>query len=230
MINFSQIITERKSTLERDMKYRPLSELKENIQLNPKYFRLLDALIKMLKKDKYIKIEGDNIITLSKSVSKGKKFNDIHFEQEKKELESEYPDLKPHINLLFTCLKSYPQLLRGELDSMEVMFPGGSKELVSGIYRGDETTRYFNKTIAKIIGNYTRFRIIQDKNVKINILEIGAGTGGTSESVLKALEDKSNNISYSYTDISSSFTLDGKKKYGSKYPFSDFFILFIDYI
>lgn len=32
MINFSQIITERKNTLERDMKYRPLSELKENIR------------------------------------------------------------------------------------------------------------------------------------------------------------------------------------------------------
>ncbi len=32
MINFSQIITERKNTLKRDMKYRPLSELKENIR------------------------------------------------------------------------------------------------------------------------------------------------------------------------------------------------------
>ena len=32
MINFSQIITQRKSVLERDMKYRPLSELKENIR------------------------------------------------------------------------------------------------------------------------------------------------------------------------------------------------------
>ena len=32
MIEFSQIITQRKSVLERDMKYRPLSELKENIR------------------------------------------------------------------------------------------------------------------------------------------------------------------------------------------------------
>lgn len=32
MINFSQIITERKKVLERDMKYRPLSELKDNIR------------------------------------------------------------------------------------------------------------------------------------------------------------------------------------------------------
>lgn len=32
MIEFSQIITERKTILERDMKYRPLSELKENIR------------------------------------------------------------------------------------------------------------------------------------------------------------------------------------------------------
>ena len=32
MINFSQIITQRKNILERDMKYRPLSELKENIR------------------------------------------------------------------------------------------------------------------------------------------------------------------------------------------------------
>ncbi len=32
MIKFSQIITQRKNMLERDMKYRPLSELKENIR------------------------------------------------------------------------------------------------------------------------------------------------------------------------------------------------------
>lgn len=32
MIEFSQIISERKKTLQRDMKYRPLSELKENIR------------------------------------------------------------------------------------------------------------------------------------------------------------------------------------------------------
>ena len=32
MINFSQIITQRKKVLERDIKYRPLSELKENIR------------------------------------------------------------------------------------------------------------------------------------------------------------------------------------------------------
>ena len=32
MIEFSQIISERKKTLKRDMKYRPLSELKENIR------------------------------------------------------------------------------------------------------------------------------------------------------------------------------------------------------
>lgn len=32
MINFSQILTERKKMLEREMKYRPLSELKENIR------------------------------------------------------------------------------------------------------------------------------------------------------------------------------------------------------
>ena len=32
MINFSQIITQRKNVLKRDMKYRPLSELKENIR------------------------------------------------------------------------------------------------------------------------------------------------------------------------------------------------------
>ena len=32
MVDFSQIITERKKTLKRDMKYRPLSELKDNIR------------------------------------------------------------------------------------------------------------------------------------------------------------------------------------------------------
>ncbi|MCG8569832.1 MAG: SDR family NAD(P)-dependent oxidoreductase [Spirochaetes bacterium] len=205
-----------------------ISDLKKIINNNTKYFRLLVSIVSILEKSKFISLQDQIISTLPEAVLEYQKNNENYFEQEKERLELEYPGLKHHINLLYICLNSYPQVLTGEWDSMEVLFPGGSKELLAGIYRGDDITQFFNQTLARIIQKYIQLREEEHTSRQINILEIGAGTGGTSEIVLDAVAGYGDKLNYSYTDISMSFVLEGKKKFSSIYSFTKFFKLDIE--
>ncbi|WP_369751182.1 SDR family NAD(P)-dependent oxidoreductase [Brevibacillus sp. BC25] len=63
-------------------------------------------------------------------------------------------------------------------------------------------------------------RTEQDASARIRILEIGAGTGGTSAIVLPRLKPFQENIEeYCYTDLSQAFLLHAEKEYGAENPY-----------
>ncbi|MEM5672608.1 class I SAM-dependent methyltransferase [Bacillus cereus] len=72
------------------------------------------------------------------------------------------------------------------------------------------------------IKNYIQKRLDTSLSTHINILEVGAGTGGTSDFVLNHIQGFADNVTYYYTDISPSFTRYGEEKYSSTYPFATF--------
>jgi 3-oxoacyl-(acyl-carrier-protein) synthase/SAM-dependent methyltransferase/acyl carrier protein len=113
-----------------------------------------------------------------------------------------YPELKPHITLLEKCLTNLPKILNGEQDALSVLFPGGSFELVEPIYRNNPVADYYNIQVAETVLNYISEKIkLSDKTIRI--LEVGAGTGSTSQIVIPAIADY--NVSYCYTDLSVAF-------------------------
>jgi 3-oxoacyl-(acyl-carrier-protein) synthase/SAM-dependent methyltransferase/acyl carrier protein len=113
-----------------------------------------------------------------------------------------YPELKPHITLLEKCLTNLPQILTGEQDALSILFPGGSFELVEPIYRNNPVADYYNFQVAETVLNYIREKIkLSDKTIRI--LEVGAGTGSTSQIVIPATAHY--NVSYYYTDLSVAF-------------------------
>ncbi|WP_255424541.1 class I SAM-dependent methyltransferase [Corallococcus sp. CA041A] len=65
-------------------------------------------------------------------------------------------------------------------------------------------------------------RLAQDPTATVTVLEVGAGTGGTSEFVLKRLDGLGGRVKYLYTDISQAFVRHGAERYGARHPFADF--------
>jgi polyketide synthase PksM len=63
---------------------------------------------------------------------------------------------------------------------------------------------------------------------KITILEVGAGTGGTSTTMFSTLEPYKNKVVYIYTDISSGFVQYGKRHYADALPEMKFCTLDIE--
>lgn len=201
-------------------------QLKDKLGIIPKYFRLYEAVLDILSKAKFIEISG-NTVTTSNILSRvdiKKAAESSELLKTKNYLIETIPVFAAYVNLLWVCLNSLPELLTGQKNYTEVMFPGGSMELVEKTYKGNKIADYFNQTVAETVKTYIQERIKKDPSARIQVLEVGAGTGGTSQFVLEAIgksgaEDK---VDYYYTDISLAFTQYGESVFGRKYPFVQF--------
>jgi NADPH:quinone reductase-like Zn-dependent oxidoreductase/acyl carrier protein/ubiquinone/menaquinone biosynthesis C-methylase UbiE len=93
-------------------------------------------------------------------------------------------------------------------------------ELVEGIYKNNPIADYFNEILAETAAAYTRERLKKDPSAGMRILEIGAGTGGTSAIVFSKFQPYRDQIQeYCYTDISKAFLMHAGKEYGQKNPY-----------
>ena len=104
--------------------------------------------------------------------------------------------------------RALPKILNGKLDALEFLF---GDDMMPRFYAQVNTDRIGFEQWERYLRAYA-----QD-NPTMRILEIGAGTGGTSERVLKALQlskDKSLYSSYDYTDISPAFFAQAEEKFG----------------
>ncbi|WXB19735.1 SDR family NAD(P)-dependent oxidoreductase [Pendulispora albinea] len=124
-------------------------------------------------------------------------------------LVTRYPEVTAHAELLRTCVSEYPRVLRGELTATDVMFPGSSMRLVEAIYRGDPVAEHQNELVAREV------RALVARRERTRILEIGAGTGGTSAGVLEAITPFGSKVEYTYTDLSAGFLQHGRKTFGT---------------
>lgn len=205
-----------------------IEELREKTGIEPAYTRLLTALTGILAKAGYIEINGRTIN--GKPGLDNPQLSDRlrGLQEEKEQLAAQYPLIAPHLELLRACVPAYPQVLKGQKNHMDVMFPNGNRSLVENVYRGNESSDYFNRIIAGIVREYIQHKQKHQPQERLQILEVGAGTGGTSAFVLEEIKKSHQNICYFYTDISAGFTGYGREKYGAANPFAVFQVLDIE--
>ncbi len=203
-------------------------ELKKKMSIIPEYNRLFAALLDIMEREGFIKIKGQNIIT-TEQISSAELIKEVEASRSGgEELGDRYPQIKSYIPLLTTCCQAYSDVLTGKVNHMEVIFPNGSMDLVADIYKGNIQTDYYNQLTAQMVKDYASKKLRKYPNAQVNILEVGAGTGGTSTLVLEAIKEFGSKIRFVYTDISSGFVQFGMQEFGSKYPFTEFKTLNIE--
>ncbi len=67
-----------------------------------------------------------------------------------------------------------------------------------------------------------------DPSRKVQIVEVGSGSGGTSEPVMEALLPYGAHVEFIYTDISPQLVAYGRKTYGPRFPFAQFRLLDVE--
>jgi len=200
-----------------------VEQFKKELGVIPFYERLVDALVDILLRAQYIEIRGESLILAKTSF-----LTLEELEVEKENLVKEHPELKSYINLLWVCAEAYPDILRGKLSHMKVLFPEGSMSLMEGIYKNSPLPDYYNHLVAEAVRAYIKKRLSSNSHLPINILEIGAGTGSTSVFVFRALEEFKIPIQYLYTDISVGFLNHAEKEFKNQYPWITFKCLNIE--
>ncbi|MFP5392663.1 MAG: beta-ketoacyl synthase N-terminal-like domain-containing protein, partial [Gammaproteobacteria bacterium] len=117
-------------------------------------------------------------------------------------------------------LAALPEILAGTRLATDVMFPNASMELVEGVYRNNEQADFYNAVVAGVVGRRVEEAIRANPNRPVRLLEVGAGTGGTTGAVLERLAGLAANIGeYAYTDLSKAFLRHAEKTFGARYPF-----------
>lgn len=103
-----------------------------------------------------------------------------------------------------------PDVLSGRTSPLETLFPGGSFELAANLYERSAVLRYVNTIAASALRAFVRAR---PADRALRVIEVGAGTGGTTSSLLRVLPaDRS---TYTYTDVSDVFLEFGREKFAN---------------
>lgn len=177
--------------------------LKQRLSVAPRNKRLFDGILSMLAVAGVLTIGAGEVI-VRRGVSRPSPL-----------------EADARVRLVEACLARFPELLRGEIAAPEVLFPGGSMQLVEDLYTGLPETDAIRDEVIRTISE-------RRATGPIRILEIGAGTGATSAVVLAALKSFAGRVSYSYTDISPAFTQHGRRRFLGSYPFAEFSALDIE--
>lgn len=111
------------------------------------------------------------------------------------------------------------EIMVGEVDPLEVLFPDGSREETEPIYDSSPISRAYNVTVRHAVEAVVR---TADPRRTVRILEVGAGTGGLTAHVLPVLPPE--RCEYVFTDVSSAF-LDGARERFRDYDFVDYRVL-----
>lgn len=191
----------------------PFDALRQQIQ--PQHHRLINRLIEILTEQDVLSVQGKNqwqigmLPTIENPV------------QRLQELQNRYPVCQAEINLLGRCGQGLAAVLQGQ-DPLNLLFPEGSVADVEALYQDSPAAQVANQWVVDAIA-----AAIHDlsPHQTLRILEIGAGTGGTTAYVLPQLP--SDRTQYTFTDVSYLFTAKAEQKFAD-YPFVEYRLLDIE--
>ncbi|TMR24783.1 amino acid adenylation domain-containing protein [Nonomuraea turkmeniaca] len=112
------------------------------------------------------------------------------------------------VTYLRASAAALPELLRGEANPLELMFPGASTETARAAFRDNPVNRYLNDVLVAAVTALGR---------PLRVLEVGAGVGGTSAALIPALAELDVEVDYLFTDVSPFFLNDAREAFAA-YP------------
>lgn len=201
---------------------KPASEIRELLQLPDSYQRWIDESLRVITEHGFLS-RNDQGWSVQRRP-------DAWAAWEKWELLRDdgfnNTALREQVRLLDITLRALPKVLRGEQPATALMFPGGSLKYVEGIYKDHPLADYFNDVLAESLMSHLSQSLQSSPQRKLKMLEIGAGTGGTSSLLFKRMTPIAKSIKeYRYTDISMLFLSHAKEKYSEVAPYLETAIL-----
>jgi acyl transferase domain-containing protein/NADPH:quinone reductase-like Zn-dependent oxidoreductase/short-subunit dehydrogenase/ubiquinone/menaquinone biosynthesis C-methylase UbiE/acyl carrier protein len=180
--------------------------MKARLAIAPQHDRLLHRIIEMMEQRGIIRKQAAEIVVVD-----GRRANDC--EAMRRSLLENHPEYGIEIELIGRCGAALADVLRGECDPLQLIYPRGNFGEAERFYREAASFATYNRLATAAVMSALR-AMPHDRPVRI--LEIGAGTGGLTSHILSALP--ANRIEYVFTDVSSAFMSAAEQKF-TAYPF-----------
>ena len=138
------------------------------------------------------------------------------------DLEARHPHGRNEIGLLRRCGEALADVLLGRADPLTLLF-GSGEPSAADIYRHSSSARAGHRLLADAL--LPLFESIPEGKT-LRVLEVGAGTGSTTEAVLSVLPD--GRYDYLFTDISAGFFAPAEARFGGDESSFDYRVLDIE--
>ncbi|XXT21477.1 SDR family NAD(P)-dependent oxidoreductase [Sorangium sp. So ce429] len=198
-----------------------LSLEEQKRRLDPLYGRWLEESVRVLVRHGHLRGEGGGytVVDAPDAGAVWEAWKAAKSEQLKD------PELHAQVKLLDAMVRALPDILAGKRLATDVLFADASMEHVGDVYRGSTYVDHFNAVVAEGVLAFVEEQLDGARAAggdvePIRILEIGAGTGGTSAIVFDRLKPHARCIEeYCYTDISKAFLRHAEQRYRARAPY-----------
>ena len=187
----------------------------KHLRIVPSHHRLFSRLLQMLKEVGILKKNQDQWQVQLE-------FGVTNPTQKTKTLLSQYPQAQAELTLLNRCASQLSAVLRGAIDPVQLVFPEGDLTTATQLYQDSPAAKVMNSLVEKAIATALE-KLPPQRGVRL--LELGAGTGGTTSYILPHLPPDFSE--YVFTDIGTLFTTKAQEKFRD-YPNVTYQILDIE--
>ncbi len=178
-------------------------DVSANLNVAGQHRRLLARLLEVLEEESIL-TRSDGLWQVARAVEK----TDSGVIAD--ELRTSFPAARMEVDMVLRIGVELGPAMQGQRDPLELLFPGGSMDETVKLYRDAPLTRSFNQLVAQAV---REIKTAWKEDRPIRILEIGAGTGGTTAHVLAELAGAQ--VEYTFTDVSPLFLNKAREKFAA---------------
>lgn len=178
-----------------------IDELLSELNIEERHRRLLERLLDILCEEGVLTRSGD-AWTVSKAPDLERSAPLAQRLLEK------YAGCNSELRWTQACGDKLAEALRGDADPHELLFPAGDMTLATEVYSNTPIAKLFNGLTAEAIASIVAG---QPRDQRLNVLEIGAGTGATTEVLLKGLPTE--RAHYTFSDIGPAFVNQARRRF-----------------
>lgn len=181
------------------------NQILERIPYLPKHEKVVGVFYNLLADTGLIKLQQDQIMRTSVQVVDKSAATILA------ELRHEHPAHTFDLDVISITGSRLADCLSGKAEGIQLLMSPAGREQLAGWYQKAPVNAVWINQLEKLFSQL--FRSLEKRSGPINILEIGAGTGGTTSKLVSTLAALEIPFCYTATDISSSLVAGLRKRF-----------------
>ena len=185
------------------------------VQHIPKYDRLLKRLFNILETRYVFSQRAGKVLRSSDKLDVNASSQLCH------QLRTQHPQFECEANLMALVGPKLGDCIKGTTDPVSVLFGNASSmKIMEEFYANAPMMSASTDQLIEYL-----VALLRAREKPARILEVGAGTGGTTARLAKALTAAGIAVEYTFTDIGAAFVNKAKTRFRDQYPWMSFEIL-----